>query len=112
MFLSAEPNHWCASPELDTSFPNMSLEEKKMLTLPRVDGKEFSKCEMWDVDKNWTQLYEENRNSWPLRPITNKTMECKHGWNYDRSEYKDSFVTEVRKSVFSLKSFLKDWQML
>ena len=105
VFLSAEPDHWCHVPELvnySQTYSNMSLGHIKRLAIPRVDlGAEradvvmYEKCVQYDV--NFTEVFVRNGYKWPKRadPSWNKSP-CKHGWDYDHSEYKDTLVTEVR----------------
>jgi hypothetical protein len=41
--------------------------------------------------------YSNSRYKWPRRPDSKKwpKVQCLTGWDYDRSEYKDTLVTEV-----------------
>ena len=80
----------------------MSLGHIKRLAIPRVDlGAEradvvmYEKCVQYDV--NFTEVFVKNGYKWPKRadPSWSKSP-CKHGWDYDHSEYKDTLVTEVR----------------
>ena len=41
-------------------------------------------------------LFQENGNELPQNPDTNWTVvECQHGWEYDKSEFVNTLVTEV-----------------
>ncbi len=99
VFLSAVPDHWCHVSDLENS--SLSLGRVKKLSIPRVDlgkGREayvlYEKCLQYDV--NFTQIYIDNGNKWPRRPDPDwPTSNCKEGWDYDHSEYKDTLVTEV-----------------
>ncbi len=100
VFLSAEPEHWC-NVTAANSMGNLSLGAARALTIPRVDlGPDhanivvYERCLQYDV--NFTELFESLGGEWPAEadpewPVT----ECREGWVYDRSEYKDTLVTEV-----------------
>ena len=106
VFLSATPDHWCNVTELSNS--GLSDRRIKNLAIPRVNmgvGREnfivHEKCLQFDV--NFTEVYINNSETWPKDPVNIlelqknwKKVPCKHGWIYDRSEYKDTLVTEVR----------------
>lgn len=89
VFITADVDHYCAIPELD-SRDDLNLSQRLLLGAPRKD----TKCMMYDV-ANWTIEFQNNGDRWPDHPITNKTVPCKHGWIYDRSEYQDTIVTEM-----------------
>lgn len=102
VFLSAEPDHWCKVSELE-EFPegNLTAQQIRALSIPRrylneerKDVFMYEKCFQYDV--NFTQIYETHGRRWPKLgdDSWNRTY-CKEGWNYDRSEYKDTLVTEV-----------------
>lgn len=100
VFLSATPDHWCHVSEL-ASFGNLSLGLIKNLSIPRVNfgGSEssyllYEKCQQYNV--NFTQIFEENGHKWPsMADPTWPRSACREGWDYDKSEYKDTLVTEV-----------------
>lgn len=94
-FVSATPDHWCEIPELESR--GLPSDIVKNLSLPRErrDGESvYSQCQMYDV--NYTQVainYLLNNlstpnTSWPV-------INCRHGWNYDRSTYYNTLVTEM-----------------
>ena len=98
VFLSASPDHWCKVTELNKY--NLPLTQVKNLSIPyNYDKEEFDKCSQYDV--NFTEIYEVNGQVWPQTadPRWNISS-CKEGWEYDRSEYKDSLVTEVSRNFF------------
>ena len=79
------------------------------MSIPRKDlgeGRDhiiaYETCYQYDID--FTAVYPKDKPwTWPRRP--NKTwpkIECQNGWVYDRSEYKDSLVTEVSNLIQSL----------
>ena len=106
VFLSAEPDHWCRIPELETFQASGNLDPglAKKLSIPRVNlgkGREhyvlYKRCTQYDV--NFTAVLEANGGEWPKKPDPDwPQARCKSGWLYDRSEYQNTLVTEVRKS--------------
>ncbi|XP_006822653.1 organic cation transporter protein-like [Saccoglossus kowalevskii] len=90
VFLAAETDHWCHVPEfnevkcsLNNSVP-FCQDMMKNLSIPLEessdqcgDGLVYSNCERYE---NMT--------------YTNDTIECDHGWIYDRSQYKSSIFQE------------------
>jgi len=98
VFLSAEPKHWCSQPEISRINPNLSWNEVLNLGAPleREEGdyRLYSRCSMYQP--NWTQVLIENGNELPQNPDTNWTVvECQHGWEYDKSEFVNTLVTEL-----------------
>ena len=95
VFLSASPDHWCKVSELNQY--NLTADQVKNLSIPINDKTgEYRKCQQYDV--NFTEIYELNGQKWPADPDPDWNLtSCKEGWIYDRSEYKDSLVTEVSK---------------
>ena len=64
----------------------------------------YTYCYQYDV--NFTQIFEENGRQWPEKADSNwPKSECQNGWDYDRSEYKDTLVTEVSKHVKALHTY-------
>ncbi|XP_023337932.1 organic cation transporter protein isoform X1 [Eurytemora carolleeae] len=99
VFLSAEPSHWCAHPELDKVAPHLNISHRLRLGSPmkEQDGKNlgFDSCLMYDVE-NWTQVYEEHNGSWPEYPREDwEIVPCRFGWIFDSSEYKNTLVTQL-----------------
>lgn len=95
VFLSATPDHWCRVPELEKS--GLSPDEIKNVSLPwetRDGVLALSKCKMYDI--NYTLLIDNGlvkaNDSWPQ---TN----CKFGWNFDRSVYQETLVTQIREET-------------
>lgn len=95
VFLSASPDHWCKVSELNQY--NLTQDQVKNLSIPfNEKAGEYRKCQQYDV--NFTEIYELNGQKWPADPDPDWNLtSCKEGWIYDRSEYKDSLVTEVSK---------------
>ncbi|XP_023223332.1 carcinine transporter-like [Centruroides sculpturatus] len=91
VFLSATPDHWCRVPQLEEAIS--SPETIKNLSLPTEirDGQlVYSRCQMYDV--NYTALLERGVTGadaeWPR-------TDCRYGWNYDRSLYHETLVTQM-----------------
>lgn len=106
VFLSAVPLHWCKVPELlahadaeDSS--RLDLEHIKRLSIPRInlgEGREhyvhYKRCYQYDV--NFTEVFIQNGKQWPDEPDPDwPEAKCRAGWSYDRSEYRDTLVTEL-----------------
>lgn len=101
VFLSATPDHWCHVDELVSA--NLSLDHIKALSIPRIQldkGQSeivYEKCTQYDV--NFTALYAENGGQWPEKADPSWAKKaCQNGWDYDKSEFVDTLVTEVRSS--------------
>ena len=62
-----------------------------------IEGLEYYEhvsCQQYDI--NFTQVYYDNNQSWPEGPSEDWPIsECLEGWTYDRSEYKNTLVTEL-----------------
>ena len=99
VFLSATPPHWCAVATLS----NLTVEQRKELAIPKVDGGKYSKCTMYHV--NYTQELIDNmdshlttnRSHWPVGP-------CLDGWEYDTTQYDSTLVTEVTNTSMMIIS--------
>ena len=99
VFLSATPDHWCHVDQLVQS--NLSLDHIKALSIPRIQldkGQKipiYEKCTQYDV--NFTAVFVENGQKWPEKanPAWAK-IPCQNGWDFDKSEFKDTLVTEVK----------------
>ncbi|VVD01760.1 unnamed protein product, partial [Leptidea sinapis] len=88
LFMTDTPDHWCKVPQLQ----NFSLEERKMLSIPRkeADNSTFESCVRYSV--NWTQILQGNgtivvNQSWPRE-------HCLDGYEYDTSEIISSVVID------------------
>ena len=92
VFIMATPLHWCKTPELQ----NMTLtsEQIKALSIP-YDGKQFKSCKAYK--RNYTNLGNVSYTSKDNGSLELKETYCEHGWDYDKSVYERSIVTEVRK---------------
>lgn len=98
VFLSATPSHWCHIPDL----ANLTEENRKALGIP-FDGTKFSECTMYHVD--YSKIIPENilNGNWTIDKasilsLVNSTWpitECMYGWEYDKSQYDATLVTEV-----------------
>lgn len=103
VFLSAEPEHWCkvSAFEAFEAASNLSLAQRLRLSIPRRDlgqGLEklvvYERCFQYDV--NFTDLFISNGYEWPNRPSRDwNVTSCREGWEYDKSEYENTLVTEV-----------------
>lgn len=111
LFISGRPEHWCRVPELEPwihDLPNVV----KNLSIPReLHDREikFSECRMYQ--RNYTNILRIFNNTLPRDLFTNKDklqllnntvyglsddeIHCKNGWNYDRSIFQSTVVTEV-----------------
>ncbi|XP_022124534.2 carcinine transporter [Pieris rapae] len=88
LFMTDTPDHWCQVPQLS----NFSLEERKMMSIPKKaeDNSTYESCVRYSV--NWTDILELNKSihineNWPLEP-------CLDGYEYDRSEVISSVVID------------------
>ncbi|CAB4068206.1 SLC22A4_5 [Lepeophtheirus salmonis] len=94
-----EPQHWCkvgALLDYRDSYHNISSEHIKRISIPKLSNvsKDYHKCIRYVV--NYTDLYVQNGYKWPNEPNINwPTEKCMEGWIYDRSEFKDTLVTEL-----------------
>lgn len=103
VFLSAEPNHWCRVSAFDTApgaaSHNLTSAQRRALSIPRRGGRGgggfgYSNCRQYDV--NFTEVFLVNGGAWPDAPDPAwNTTPCREGWVYDRSEFKNTLVTEV-----------------
>ena len=63
MFLSHEPRHWCAHPQLEELAPHLNLTQRLDLASPLVrqegDLRLYSKCTMYNV--SWPEVLEVRR---------------------------------------------------
>ena len=63
MFLSHEPRHWCAHPQLEELAPHLNLTQRLDLASPLVrqegDLRLYSKCTMYNV--SWSEVLEVRR---------------------------------------------------
>lgn len=109
VFQSYEPDHWCASPELDRyNCSNLELSEaqcrhyKKYVTIPYTvtDNNDtvFSQCTKYAhvSDASFS-------GDVPLETDNSSVVDCDAGWNYDKSEYESTLVTDV--SILFIYSF-------
>jgi len=99
VFLSAEPKHWCRQPGLEEFGDSLNWSHKIHLGSPlkEKDGnfRLYDSCNMYKVD-NWTKVLEDNEGAWPSEPSPSwAVVPCSHGWEYDRSEYQSTLVTEL-----------------
>ncbi|XP_032788170.2 organic cation transporter 1 isoform X1 [Daphnia magna] len=98
VFLSATPGHWCQIPQL----ANLTIENRKALAIP-FDGTKYSSCTMYHVDYN--QILPETilAGIWPAntslsQPVVDSTwpvVNCLYGWEYDKTQYDATLVTEL-----------------
>lgn len=87
LFMTDTPPHWCWIPELH----NLTLEQRKMLSIPNENGTKYSKC--YQYDRNWTNIF---RNDSIIRNgESKKTVGCQNGWEYDMSEIQSTIVKDV-----------------
>ena len=64
----------------------------------KLDTSTYCKYFCLDFKKglSYFSLFQENGNELPQNPDTNWTVvECQHGWEYDKSEFVNTLVTEV-----------------
>lgn len=102
LFIAARPNHWCHITELE-SWINEPIYTDfiKDISIPLEirDGKlRHSKCEMYT--RNYTQIGEMLAQRTPLSYVrtsmepVNVTIPCPNGWNYDKSIFASTVVSE------------------
>ncbi|XP_067132180.1 uncharacterized protein [Centruroides vittatus] len=88
-FVSATPDHWCRIPELEGHFPQDVIKNIS-IPLETRDGVEmYSQCAMYDY--NYTRILLEGVPS----DVDVPRVPCKNGWNYDRSVYESTLVTDM-----------------
>ncbi|CAH1642221.1 unnamed protein product [Spodoptera littoralis] len=77
IFMTLVPEeHWCYVPEL----ANLSVEERRHLSIPFVDGK-YDRCSVYDV--NWTSVLQNGT----LTPNPEWTVKkCEHKWEFNYSD--------------------------
>merc|ERR1719397_670144 len=45
---------------------------------------------------DWAEVLSEHGGEWPEEPQQDwQGVPCQHGWNYDKTEYRDTLVTEL-----------------
>ncbi|XP_070569249.1 organic cation transporter protein-like [Ptychodera flava] len=104
VFLAAETEHWCYVPELDSYFETYCmgqdyndgcLETIKNFSIPfeEISGAcgdtlVYSACYRYNITING------NYSSEHVMEYTNTTVQCDHGWKYDRTQYKSTVFQE------------------
>ena len=81
VFLSYTPDHWCRIPEL-TGLPP---DRVKSLAIPTNGDGSYDRCHQYNVDFTSRSL---PNSSWPV-------TKCKFGWDFDKSDFQNTLVTEV-----------------
>ena len=88
------------------TYGNLTQSKIWKMTIPRKDfGPErqhirvYENCYQYDID--FETVYPADKPwTWPKHPPRGNEswpkIKCQSGWDYDKSEYKDSLVTEVR----------------
>ena len=93
VFILATPEHWCRNPYLKNT--SLTDEQIKLISIPRY-GKEFERCAIYK--RNYTHLVSDKNISIDLfensQTVLNETN-CEYGWEYDKSVYEKSLVSEV-----------------
>lgn len=84
VFVAAVPDHWCRVPEVNGS----SVDERKNYSIPLDGDDRFSQCYQYDLNYSASAGYDDDRYS--------HIVPCKHGWEFDRTTYDSTIVTEVR----------------
>lgn len=104
VFLSATPAHWCRVPQLEAA--NWTLAQRKAVSIPFVQGK-YDECSMYNLNytavAGWFQERgggEELHRLW-LEVNNASTGPCQYGWEYDKTDYEATLVTEVSASTIS-----------
>uniref|UniRef100_A0A336K0U7 CSON011316 protein n=1 Tax=Culicoides sonorensis TaxID=179676 RepID=A0A336K0U7_CULSO len=102
LFIAANPNHWCHIPELETwANDPVFTDFIKDISIPLElrDGKlRHKQCQMYT--RNYTQIREMLLQRTPLNYVkssieqTNLTTQCSNGWNYDKSVFSSTVITE------------------
>lgn len=111
LFIASMPNHWCRVPELEqwsSRLPNLV----KNLSIPMVlrDGQmKYSQCQMYS--RNYTEIVGflhttdtsaiNDNGEFFFEPLDYaarnfETVDCKHGWMYDRAMFPNTVVMEVK----------------
>lgn len=86
LFLTeASPNHWCLIPELQ----NLTDIERKNLAIPLDENSPFgySRCQAYEA--NWTKVL----SSGTTPNQTWNTVPCKHGWEFNTTEFPYPTIT-------------------
>ena len=97
VFLAAVPDHWCQSPSADHL--NLSRTDRLNLTVPREveEGVEvFSRCRKYVRNyTGWTDAQALDAIALGSGDAA-ETSTCTEGWEYDKSVYRSSIVTQVQ----------------
>lgn len=109
VFQSFEPNHWCATPELDdyncsdTNLPETQCREyKKSFAIPSsvtpANETVFSRCTKYTIDDS---TFIEDSNESPSYQSYDdvEIIGCDAGWVYETSEYPLTLVTDVSMAL-------------
>nr|XP_002739655.2 PREDICTED: organic cation transporter protein-like [Saccoglossus kowalevskii] len=92
VFLAAETDHWCYVPELDKYEHECSLNNTVMFCQDLVKNHSIpSEDSSYQCDNG---LVYSNCERYENKTYTNDTIECNHGWKYDRSQYKSTVFQE------------------
>ncbi|XP_043224904.1 organic cation transporter 1-like [Amphibalanus amphitrite] len=92
LFMVSVPDHWCYVPGREMY--NMTLEQWKNLTIPRETDEtgetRLSQCRMFNLTLG---------DGFALTPVissngTAATVGCMHGWEYDRSNWRRTAVSD------------------
>ena len=89
VFISAVPDHSCFIPGFNLQ--NLTHGLQKNVSIPVEEDGTFSRCKMFDL-KNTSLVEAMHANSQETPDLV--TVDCKHGWTYDRSVYKSSITTD------------------
>ncbi|CAG0912734.1 unnamed protein product [Notodromas monacha] len=113
LFMADVPDHWCRVPELEVSRSGLTDAVRKKLSIP-IERKEasgdlvsdlwtqdddpndgtYSRCRMYDIDYNKLLRHVDFNNLTALPDASWPTIECSHGWIYDKSEIFSSIVID------------------